>query len=324
MAILSNVIPSFACDICGCYLGILYGEKQNAIAVYYRYRAFTGQSFKGNSWYPDNGNLRVDNTLHGSSGGAIANTNSFEIYRVSELRAKYFIHPKIEWNIIMPYLMNSDADGSTVTRLSGMGDITSFVGYDLFDNSFNNIIRQKFQLGAGIKLPTAKFNRKINDNRSSLLLQTGTGSTDAFVFGNYVLGYKKWGADFNLSYKMNGTNKFGEKIANSITSFSSLFYKFSLNKNVIILPNLQSYYENTDGLMINKVVQGGTAMKVWMLGGGLDVHYKKISLSASLQLPVREELVHYQPKSTLRTVFGLTWHFETKKFLISSNSQPSK
>ncbi len=307
-----------ACDMCGCYMGILPRENESSIAVLYRYRAFTSQSYKGNSWFPDNGNARTQHNTHSASGDTSSYSNSFEIYRVAELRGKYYIHPKIDINIILPYLMNSDADGAITNRLQGMGDLTIFSSYELLNNSIANLVRQRMQLGAGFKLPLGEINNRIDGKRVSLLMQSGTGSTDILFYGSYTLGYRNFGTIFNLNYKLNGSNSYHEKIANSFTSFSSVFYKCDLNSNVTILPNFQSYYENSKGLLINEIPQEGTTMNVWMVGGGLDFHYKQFGISASMQLPIAEKLLAYQPKSTVRTIFSITWHFANSKYLFSS------
>lgn len=311
---------SFSCDMCGCYMGILPGEKQSAIAVYYRYRAFTNQSYQGNSFYPDNGSLRIQHGNHGITGGTTSSINSFEIYRVAEIRATYFIHPKVEMNLIVPYVMNSDADGAKVNRIKGLGDISVLGSYEVLDNSLANTVRQRLKLGVGIKLPSGKNNQVVGESRANILTQTGTGTTDIFLNGNYTLGYKDFGVFINLSYKLNGTNNYQEKISNSISSSSAIFYKFPAFKNLLFIPNFQCYFENTKGLEIAGVTQQGTSMKSIMLGGGVDTHYKNFSLSLSMQFPIFEYLEKDQMQSTLRSAIGLTWYFDQNNYLISSKN----
>lgn len=82
------------CDMCGCYMGIIPNEKESSIGVYYRYRAYVNDIYAGNSWYPDGGNLRVQHGTHdGSSSDAWL--SSYEVYRVTEVRGRYFLHPRL-------------------------------------------------------------------------------------------------------------------------------------------------------------------------------------------------------------------------------------
>ena len=76
----------------------------------------------------------------------------------------------------------------------------SFAGYHLIRKLDQATFNQRLIIGAGIKLATGRNDLKTNQGiRYATLMQPGTGSTDGFIYANYLLGYKKFGMSLNLS-----------------------------------------------------------------------------------------------------------------------------
>jgi len=340
-------------------MGITPYDNQSAINIIYRYRSFNGYSSFGqrnhlfpsmaistnnqsstNSFaqfdpasqtatYKDGvGTVPPPDILHGTSNNGDNNvrvfpTSDYEIFNVYELRAKYFLHQRIEINGIMPVNnIRSLESGETIDH-TGLGDITVFAGYHLIRRIEEEKLQQRLIIGGGLKLPVGNYYAQENEERIPLLLQPGTGSIDYLGYFNYLIGYKKWGISINSMFKFNGENYYKEKICNSTTDYLSVFYKMK-SDNWTFIPSLQMYYENTKGVKIDGELQEGTAMNLGMAGAGLDVYYKNISLNTALQYKVFEQTGQGNLGSAGRIVVGLGYNFRQLNYLIKEKDNEPK
>jgi len=124
--------------------------------------------------------------------------------------------------------------------------------------------------------------------------------------------YEKLGVNINGNYKMNGQNRYKEKVNNSTTGFASLFYKLKY-RSVMFYPSAQFYYEFTKGLQVKHVLQPAMAVNALMIGPGLDVYYKAFSLNTSWQFTVAEQILPGELKNAGRLSVGLNYNFGGKK-----------
>lgn len=318
----------FACDLCGCYMGITPYDNQSSFGLYHRYRSFNGyaEANQQPNFFPktalqNSGNnfpSQLPTLKHGDSHQTRTySENDFEIYKVIELRAKYFVHQRIELNGILPLNTNSFRLNDTITKLQAIGDINLFAGFHIIRPDETKKIQQRLIVGTGVKLATGHYYIGYYErNRASILNQPGSGSNDWMSYINYVLGYRKWGVSTNFSYKINGKNYFNERIGNSITNFTNVFYKFKIN-DFIFIPSVQSYFENTSGLFIDDIYQNATSMNVFMIGPGFDLYYKNIGFNSNFQFTAAETLHEGNLKSSCRFLIGLTYNFNQKKYLLN-------
>jgi hypothetical protein len=302
-----------ACDMCGCFMGVLPSDRRSFVGFHYRFRSFSGNSVEGNRLFPD-GALK---TMHDLDGTTVAN-DGYEIYRAVELRARYYLHQRLELNLVAPYLMNKDVTPTTKLAVSGIGDMTLMAGWQLLDDYEKGEFRHRLLLGAGIKLPSGNPNNTLEGFRYPLLIQSGTGSTDGLLYGTYQLGFRKWRLSLTPVYKINGTNRFEERIDNSKTLFGNIYYKIEPNDNLAILPAALVYYENTKGLYANDVFVGGTRMNTLMTGIGTDVFWKNFGFNIGVHVPVYEQENNSGLESRLRFMAGLTLFFDQEKFVFKS------
>ncbi|WP_231459430.1 MULTISPECIES: transporter [unclassified Pedobacter] len=302
----SNV---FACDICGCFMGITPYFNRNSISLLYRYRSFNGYNGQSHSLFPNGGNFFIpSNSQPHPITGHAGNAEDYELYRSLEIRGKYFINSKIEINVILPYVSNSERYNSNTSTVGGVGDVNLYAGYHIVQKLDDNF-RQQLVAGAGIKLPTGKNDFKNTAGiRYSSLQQAGTGSTDGFVYLNYMVGLGKFGASLNTSYKANGTNKRDEGIANSTTSFLNIFYTQRIGKDVQLMPSAQFFYEYSGGEKYNGGKTGEHVMNNLMGGVGADIFYKNIALNAGIQKNIWEAETDH-PMSAGKIYIGLTYNF---------------
>ncbi len=320
-------LPSQACDICGCFMGITPYDNQGSFGIMHRYRVFSGYQGTSSPFFPAGSQYVVPSRFNqdgqphthepGTGGHTHRNPSDYEIFRVVELRAKYFLHERIEVNAFVPLVMNSSRFEGSQTHISGLGDVNLFAGYHLIRNIETLGMQQRLIAGVGVKLPTGDYYRKNPniDSRYPMLLQPGTGSTDAFFYLNYVTGYKNLGLSINASYKLNGENYYREGVANSTASFANLFYRIPVNGSLMVIPSAQFFYEFTKGETYRGEPTGEHGMDNALLGPGLDVFWKNFSLNLAFQLPVYEGKTTH-PLSAGRTVLAVNYNLKQKKYLL--------
>ena len=299
----------FACDICGCFMGITPYYNRNSISVLYRYRSFNGYDGQAHSLFPNGGKFFIparsqDAPITGHAG----NEADYELYRSMEIRGKYFVNSRLEINAILPYVSNSERYNGYTSTIGGMGDANFYAGYHLVQK-LDEHFKQQLIAGAGFKLPTGKNDFKNTAGiRYSSLMQGGTGSTDGFVYLNYMVGLGNLGASLNTSYKVNGKNSRQESIANSTTSFLNIFYKQRIGKDVQVMPSAQFFYEYSGGEKYNGVKTGEHVMNNLMGGVGADIFYKNVALNAGIQKNIWEAETDH-PMSAGKVYVGITYNF---------------
>ena len=308
---------SLACDICGSYMGITPYDNKSSISFLHRYRVFNGyRNYQQQSQFFPKSAYRVMHGGEADSMQTISHTyskNDFESYKIFELRFKYFVVKRLELNVFLPLLDNKSKTNGVYNHHTGFGDVSFNAGFHLITPKADKKIRHKLILGAGIKLPTGNF--YAHDNNSDRLpfeMQPGTGSTDGFGYINYVCMTKKIGTSVSLNYKMNGQNKFQEKLSNSHNDFASVFYRLQY-KDLSFYPSVQANYEFTEGLKIKNVLQQNTQVNALLLGPGLDIYYKSFSLNTSWQFTAMEDVRDGFLKSAGRISLGLNYSFSKKE-----------
>lgn len=309
-------INSFACEICGAFMGIIPNEKKSFVSLFYRYRAFKQENYNRNGFFPDH-SLRTMQTTHGASA---VEGDGYEIYRTVDIRGRYFLHKRLELNLILPYCFNKELSGGILEETTGLGDLTSLLSWHAIE-SVDRSVKHRLQLGAGLKLATGVHTERLGNQRIALLLQPGSGSDDVLLNGSCFVGYKKWSGGFNITHKLNGTNKFREKIGNSTTMNGSLFYRYRLSAKLEIMPSVQGYFERTKGLYINSDLQSKTGMQVLMGGFGLDINIKNVALSSAVQIPLDEPKSINSSKGTIRIVLGCTLNFDQSTFIFKQKEK---
>jgi len=325
-----------ACDFCGCYMGITPYDNHSSISVLYRYKSFNGYYYTGQrhnmfpkSYIPaaNNSYYSVSNTQptlkHGTHNTPVVDTtkkqSDYEIFRTAELRARVFIHKRIELNGIIPFVMNKQKNNDNLIRTQGIGDITLYTAYHLVSRIMTEKFQHRLILGAGLKLPVGDYYQKdANQNRIDYMIQPGTGSIDYLGYINYVFGYKKFGFNFNSTYKINGENYYHERIDNSSTNYLNIFFKLREGKDFKIFPSVQGYYEYTKGLYIDDIHQHATTMNIANAGLGIDLFYKNFAINTSFQLPIFEQNFYGNMANSCKAMVGLTYSFNQKKYLIKS------
>ncbi|WP_426490914.1 hypothetical protein [Hymenobacter sp. 102] len=313
-----------ACDVCGCFMGITPYDNQSGFSLMHRYRVFNGYQRYGQQpqFFPAGSRpffstplSHVDDDFRHSHKG---DASDYEIFRVMELRGKFFLSKRVELNAFLPYVMNSARANGATLNLAGVGDVTVFAGYHLLRNIETAGVQSRLIVGGGAKLPTGNYQRRNAEGRRyPALNQPGTGTTDGFVYANYIGSYRNLGLSLNSSYRRASRNALAESLAPSITTFANLFYRVPLGSGNQwqLYPSAQFFYEKTKGETFEGRRTGEHAMNNALLGPGLDVYYKNFSLNTSFQLPVYTATTDH-PASAGRMVVAVGYSFHQSNYLL--------
>ena len=316
---------SRACDICGCFMGITPYDNQSGFSLMHRYRIFNGyrQLDQTPGFFPAGARPFFPSSLNSDAGyqhNHHGDPTDFEAFRVIELRGKYFLSRRVELNAFAPYVMNTSQINGKQLNASGVGDVTVFAGYHLIRAIETAGVQSRLIVGGGVKLPTGEFTRQnAAGQRYALLNQVGTGTTDGFVYANYIAGFHSVGLSVNSSYRRSSENTFRNSLAPSTATYASLFYRVPLGTDWQVYPSAQLFYEKTDGEMLEGKLTGEHAMNNALLGPGLDVYYKNVSLNTSFQLPVYTATTDH-PASAGRFVVSVGYSFNQTKYLLGKKS----
>ncbi|MBL7923254.1 MAG: hypothetical protein JNL88_03560 [Bacteroidia bacterium] len=304
----------YACDMCGCFMGIQPGDRRSYAGVFYRYRSFAGSGVEGSAYFPD-GSLKLQHSDHA---GTPETEKAYEVYRGMEFRGRVYIHPRVELSVVAPYVMNTAFDGADTYSLNGFGDLTLLGGWQFIDELETGRFRHRLLLGAGLKLPTGNCDMQSSGMRHSIMMQCGTGSTDGLLYTNYQMGIGVFGLSLTPALKWNGRNRFGERVDRSMTGVASLFCSLKMSDQLSFMPAFQAYYEHTDGVFEEDVLIPGTEMNALLLGAGLETYYRDISISLSAMRRAYEVDSGSGLENKARLMLGFTWFFDQSAFIFKS------
>lgn len=280
-------VDSKACSICGCasganYNGILPQYRKNIIALRHRYRGF-------------------DQSIKQINGGYLNSTYTYSSY---ELWGRIYLKDRLQFFFSLPYSVNTLTDIDGKSTLTGINDMSFQLNYNLinttFDTSRVHTVQHNLLIGAGVKLPTGKYQqRNANDLMYSPNFQAGSGAFSYLGTVIYTLRYRKVGLNADVNYIYNTENElkyaFGNQLTSSLTGFAWL-KKGAFN----FLPNTGVFYEYLDRDIDNgyyNSLSGGYALNYH---AGLDVYFKNMFLGLTLQTPMVQEIgsdqIKYQAK----------------------------
>jgi len=293
--ILCSLNTTRACEICGCgqgnyYIGLVPQFRHHFFGLRYQFKKF-------------NTVLADDPTQF-----------SRDYYKTMEIWGGWNIGKKWQVLAVIPYNFVHQVSDDGVTNNQGIGDIAVMANYKLFDKSRSTAkgttVTQQLWIGAGIKMPTGKFNIDAADPELIAIAntQTGTASTDFMINMMYNIQVNKFGINASASYKLNSTNKdkytFGNRFSSSVTAAYNI-----KKRQFTIMPNAGLVYENTAINKLDKVKLAQTGGNLLAASGGVEISYKKFTVGANMQLPLSQRFASGQTDLKLRGMAHISFAF---------------
>jgi hypothetical protein len=289
-----------ACDICGCgvgsyYIGILPDFKKRFLGLRYQYKTLRS---------------------HLGVGGTTSYLTTDETYQTTELWGGWNIGKRFRVLGFVPVNFNTRENQGSAMHRSGIGDIAVVGYYQLLNTqnttNSNKLLVQSLWVGAGIKVPTGKYEpteHAENENTPNNF-QLGTASTDFSVHVMYDVRLMDFGVNVNLSYKMNTNNQYNYRYGNKFSSNLLAYYKFRINDHVSIAPNIGILYETAVKDTENKkytIDQSGGYSLMGTIGG--EITFNRISAGINFQPVLSQHLANLQVKAGNRAMLHLTYLF---------------
>ena len=274
---------SFACDLCGCnsgnyFIGPLPQFTSHFVSLRYSFQQY--------------------HTVLQEDASQFSNDH----YETAELMLGTRIKNKWQLLAFIPYSKSKLVSDDGTNRHSGLGDITLNGNFNLLDkmalNKDTNTVGQQLWIGAGIKLPTGKFNVDEEEIVSSANSQPGSGSVDFLLNALYTLQIKSWGLNVNANYKINqSADHF--KFGNRFTPTAFLFRNFNFGQ-LTISPNVGMLYEHFSANVFNDEKVADTGGHNLFSSAGIELKYKRLAIGGSAQLPISSDLSSGQTKAESR------------------------
>jgi hypothetical protein len=268
-----------ACDICGCgagnsYIGIIPDFAKRMAGLRYRYNAMLSH-------------VGVD--------GTTTYLTTKENYQIVDVWGAIKLGTKFKLMFTLPVNFNERENQGIVRHKSGIGDASVFGYFKLLETENKlgkNLLEQTIWVGAGIKLPTGKYNPQdkssVIDNAN--LFQLGTGSVDYNFALSYTAKINSVGLNVSGIYKLNTENRYHYKYGNKISLASQVFYKKTLNNSFTIAPNLGFQYEyscrDTDKGLKAPVSGGNLSLGTV----GFEITKGKVAMGANYQMPMAQDM----------------------------------
>ncbi len=298
LAVLLAFETVHACDICGCgvgsyYVGILPEFRKKFVGLRYQNKGLM---------------------THLGNDGRRTYLTTDETYHIAELWGAINIGKKFRLLGFIPYNFIIRKNQGVSIRKSGTGDIALMGYYQLLTTrkpaSGNKMLVQSLWAGAGMKLPTGRYNPADKNVSESIqnTFQLGTGSLDFMLQAVYDIRLQDAGINTNISYKFNTTNRFEYRYGNKFTMNMLGYYKFKLGKSSSVGPNAGFMFETSEkDIKNNSTLIFDSGGNVFTGTAGFEFSWKKISLGANYQAPFSQQLAEGKVKSRDRVMAHLSF-----------------
>lgn len=276
------------CDACGCSanggsMGFSSMLNSNFVGIRYIHQSYKSRDgvFNNSPWIDEN-------------------------FNTAQIWARVPVAKRIEVMALVPYHFNNREKASGKENIDGLGDITLMGFYTLFGTrSDSATIVHKFQLGAGIKAPTGKYD-SANNGSINPSFQLGTGSWDYTLASEYTVKRNNIGLNATLNYVFKTENEKNYQFGNQFNYAATLFYSTKID-NLDIVPQLglagEKYEENKDHGEDVPLTAGDILFGKM----GIELGLRKFSLGLSTMLPINQNLTGGRVEANYRWSLNLNY-----------------
>jgi hypothetical protein len=251
--------------------------------------------------------IRYFNQSYKSTDGLYSNSLWYdETYNTVQIWARIPVVKNIQVSVLAPYHFHSRETATGNQNISGIGDITVLGTYQLYQTQKDSaVFVHSWQIGAGVKAPTGKFNES-NAGNVNPSYQVGTGSWDYLLATEYVVKRKKIGLNTMLNYVIKTQNQKYYRFGNQFNYAGTLFYLHETGK-FSFAPQLGVAGEIYDDNEQYKQIVRGTAGSILFGKVGFEVGRDKFSFGANAMLPINQNLTDGKVEANYRWSVNLNY-----------------
>ncbi|MBA9073967.1 hypothetical protein GGR22_002134 [Flavobacterium gossypii] len=276
------------CDACGCSanggsMGFSSMLNSNFVGIRYIHQSYKSRDgvFNNSPWIDEN-------------------------FNTAQLWARVPITERIEIMALVPYHFNNREKATGKENIDGLGDITLMGFYTLFGTKSDSAtVFHKFQLGAGVKAPTGKYD-SANNGSINPSFQLGTGSWDYTLASEYTVKKNSLGLNATVNYVFKTENEKNYQFGNQFNYAATLFYSTKID-NLDIVPQLglagEKYDENKDHGEDVPLTAGDILFGKM----GVELGLQKFSLGLSTMLPINQNLTGGRVEANYRWSLNLNY-----------------
>ena len=259
-------LSASACDICGLgtsnYNPVLFTQlSKNYLSINYLHRLYHIQGTDG------------------------LNKEYFNTILVS---GQYSITNKLQLVAMVPYQVNKQKNAKAINDLKGLGDVTLIGNYRLWNHEGISKTHS-LVVGAGVKLPTGKYEAVKSAAIEEQNFQLGTGSIDYLVNGTYRLNVHQWSFSAVGSYKYNTANKQDYRYGDVLTAGATALYRKEF-KNFSLAPFVQVMNEKQMMDANNHLLREHSGGNALYTGGGFDLTTSRFGAGVNYQFAAKQNL----------------------------------
>lgn len=297
-----------ACDVCGCYFGLMPFERYHRTDIMWRYSRFNGYR---NIPLPNAGpqphqlfKTQHDPIFHQGPNSAppAYSDRDNEVFHTLEVRSSWFVTSRLNIAAVLPYKSTISTIEDNRRHYQGLGDVQVVpVWFPIWKDKPDWGIRLGLQ--AGIKLPTGHY--RTDDPQGQSLLQNGTGAWDFTPGAHIWLRWRKWGMASVITHRRSTTNSQAVQLQATTNAQALCFRRLQMGREVQLMPTAGLYYENFDGVEYQGYWLRGTGGQLLSTVVGADAYWKTWVLSMQWQNPVAQDLLGTQLGNAGRLQVGL-------------------
>ncbi len=219
------------------------------------------------------------------------NEESFQDnFYVAELSGRYQLTSKIRVSLQQPYRWNHRQQSGDDELLHGLADTRLTGSYTLFDNkamAHNSLIY--CELGAGLKLPTGKYDPSIYYRDLPGNLNLGMGNMGYLFQSNLVFFHKKMGVAHMASAQFYGKSRDDYHYGHQFTSALTVFREIALSEKTKLTPlaGASTEYFGKNHLPSGNFAEGSGGHG-WFVLAGLNVRFGDFQVGSLTSRPFQQ------------------------------------
>jgi hypothetical protein len=283
------LMDDFDCDACGCSasggsLGFSSMLNTNFVGLRYFHQSYSSRDgiFANSPWVAEN-------------------------FNTVQLWSKIPVTEKIQLAVLIPYHFHNRELKVGLDEIQGVGDASIIATYSIYKTlKDSTTFTHNIQVGAGVKLPTGKFEEANNAGTVNQSFQLGTGSWDYLFVSEYVIKKKNIGLNSMINYTYKTENQKQYQFGNQLNYGSTLFYVVDAN-TIQLVPQIgiagEVYASNKQ---YGQLIQN-TAGDVLFSKFGLEAGRNKLSVGVSAMLPINQNLASGNIEAKYRWTFNFNY-----------------